>query len=421
MLSLVLAATSVVLADPPADESATRLRPIAAPLAAAPLGADLVFAVAGDNRPTARGAPLPRVLTTIVEELAWIRPDLVLWSGDAIYGYCDSRVELENEYAKFLHLARGVGAPIFVAPGNHEIHAGAKGCEAAPAADGGPACSGECANDVFRAKLGPLYGSLDFAGVHFIALDTSDVTNDNAIAGAQLAWLQADLERSRNASAIFVFSHSEFYSSPSIDPPDGKSHPPVANHDDLHELFRRYPVKAVFSGHEHVYWREDHDGIAYFTSGGAGAPAYATPDRGGFAHYLVVRLHNGTPSFDVIEPGRLGFAADDSPQRAAAHSREERFWVVNGNDTPVPLRGLLASTPVRIGACSRLVAESGLPVSNGKEPLPISLSCRVPSTLNGAPARLHTSGNSGESRFLLSLEAPARTSVPVLIRQRSAG
>jgi 3',5'-cyclic AMP phosphodiesterase CpdA len=39
-------------------------------------------------------------------------------------------------------------------------------------------------------------------------------------------------------------------------------------------LFEKYQVSAVFSGHDHVYQRAEHDGIRYFVSGGGGAPLY---------------------------------------------------------------------------------------------------------------------------------------------------
>src|SRR5690606_29686647 len=39
-------------------------------------------------------------------------------------------------------------------------------------------------------------------------------------------------------------------------------------------LFEQYGVSAVFSGHDHVYSRAEHDDIHYFITGGAGAPLY---------------------------------------------------------------------------------------------------------------------------------------------------
>jgi len=112
-------------------------------------------------------------------------------------------------------------------------------------------------------------------------------------------------------------------------------------------------VKAVFSGHEHLYWREPaHDGIDYFVAGGAGAPKYASPDRGGYSHYLVVRLAGGKVSYDLISPGHLYL------QDAPAASGEAKFWIVNSNDLsqPLPLHGVETEAPASLGDCCSLAA-----------------------------------------------------------------
>src|SRR6202022_4635783 len=85
----------------------------------------------------------------------------------------------------------------------------------------------------------------------------------------------------------------------------GSPHPPIANASDLHQLFLQYPVKAIFAGHEHLFDHRTRDGIEYFVSGGAGAPLYAPPDKGGFSHYLVMRMRGDKMEYSLIEPGRV--------------------------------------------------------------------------------------------------------------------
>ena len=87
----VLGATSVfaALAD---------IKSINGPLVSPVSSGDFVFVVAGDNRPTAKGAPLPHVLKTIFSEIRVIQPDFVLWTGDTVYGYDDTPAELRAEY-----------------------------------------------------------------------------------------------------------------------------------------------------------------------------------------------------------------------------------------------------------------------------------------------------------------------------------
>jgi hypothetical protein len=54
---------------------AANIKAINAPVVSPAAGGDFVFVVAGDNRPTAHGAPWPRVLPTIFPEVRLIRPE----------------------------------------------------------------------------------------------------------------------------------------------------------------------------------------------------------------------------------------------------------------------------------------------------------------------------------------------------------
>ncbi|HWC64840.1 MAG TPA: metallophosphoesterase family protein, partial [Thermoanaerobaculia bacterium] len=115
LAALLASARALAVTDRP-------ISPVGAGLAPIPAGADLLFVVGGDNRPTGRDGPFPRVTRQIFSEVGLIRPDFVLWTGDTVYGKRDSPRELGIEYGRFTAAARGAGAPVFDAPGNHEIH-----------------------------------------------------------------------------------------------------------------------------------------------------------------------------------------------------------------------------------------------------------------------------------------------------------
>jgi len=337
--------SSAALAAPPAP-----LKSLVGELKPAAPGADLMFVVAGDSRPTGRLAPLPRTVPAIFAEVGLIRPDLVVWTGDTVYGYCDSAEELRAEHQAFVAAAQAGGVPVFNTTGNHEIHT-PQTCPGRPAES---LCAGDCAFAQFRGLYGWEYGSFDTAGAHFVLLSTDLPGHEDEIVGEQMAWLKADLEAHKSARAIFVFTHTEFYSAPQMDKDAVHGHEAIKNVPELNALFHRYPVKAVFSGHEHVYSHEVHDGIDYFVAGGGGAPLYAPPEHGGFSHYLVVRLHDGKVSSETIGPGRL------FTQAVPAGPGETRLWVVNGNDSDLPLRGIEAALPA--GAdCKGLSATAEVP------------------------------------------------------------
>jgi 3',5'-cyclic AMP phosphodiesterase CpdA len=400
-LLLALAVALLSLAAPLEAAAERSLKSVGGALAELPAGRDLVVVVGGDNRPTASGAPPPRVLATILEETALVHPDVVLWSGDTIYGYCEGRGEMEREYRRFLGLVEKAGVPLFNAPGNHEIR-GNQSCPAASAPK--DACDGACAERLFASHFGDVYGSFDLSDVHFVALDTEVPGEEGRIGDRQLEWLRGDLERSKDKRAILVFSHAEFFSSPLIDPSATKGHEAIANRDDLHQLFKRYPVKAVFSGHEHLFWSEkpeDHDGIAYFVAGGAGAPLYASPDRGGFSHYLVVRVSGDKVQVDVVEPGRLFIEKGEAKRRG-----EARFWIVNGNDAVLPVRGMRITVPRNLGRCDRLEAASDLKKRDGTV-VPVEIAV-VRAAASGQGCRL----------TLAAPAVPAGASVPVVVRKK---
>jgi 3',5'-cyclic AMP phosphodiesterase CpdA len=383
----IASAAMLLAAQFPAAGATDRLiAPIDGTFADIPDGAELLFVVGGDNRPTGRDAPLPRVTKTIFSEIGLIRPDFIVWSGDAVYGYGDTEPQLSVEYERFASVVRAAGAPLFNAPGNHEIHH----------REGEP-CEDRASEREFARRFGNLYGSFDAAGAHFIALDTSQVCSEDRLDPAQREWLSSDLEAHKNARAIFVFTHSVLFTSPTIDP--GSAKPEIRDKTALIALFRRYPVRAVFSGHEHLYWHEAHDGIDYFISGGAGAPLYASPDRGGFSHYVVVRLTGSTARYDLIEPGHLYVETGSNLEG------EKTTWIVNGNDVDIALRGVSLEAPASLGPCRALVAESHLKKSDGT-PVP------VPIAATGCAVE------NGKRRVKLALTAPRGTSVPIALRPR---
>jgi len=288
--------------------------------------------------------------------------------------------------------------PLYNSPGNHEIHEGQTCTKPAEKLCGPP-----CSEEVFEQRFGKLYGSFDYAGAHFISLDTDFPEQEDAISGKQLEWLKQDLELNKNARAIFIFCHTEFQSAPLIDPK--KSHAPIKNAAELQAIFKKYPVKAVFAGHEHLFWREPaekHDGIAYFVAGGAGAPLYAPPERGGFSHYIVVRLTaDNQVSYDVIEPGRLYV------EPAAGTATEARLWIVNSTDIgPLTLGGVQAEVPASLGACGEMTASAEIKKRDGSTvSMPLTVASCTPGTLVHR-LRLKADG------------VPAGISIPVVIRHK---
>ena len=102
------------------------------------------------------------------------------------------------------------------------------------------------------------YYTFTRSNVDFFALDS------NYMDGAQLAWLEQQLQASRAPWKI-AFFHHPLYSS------GGRHGSEKDLRRVLEPLLIRYGVQVVFSGHDHVYERvKPQHGISYFVCGSSG-------------------------------------------------------------------------------------------------------------------------------------------------------
>jgi hypothetical protein len=144
--------------------------------------------------------------------------------------------------------------------------------------------------DVFFPPNAPetgdaMYYSFDWGSAHFAAFDTNF---DGLTGGAQLRWLEADLERAKSAGAkwLVLFFHEPPYTV------GGYALFLRAAHEVIPPIADRFGVDLVLSGHDHNYQRSHpvrgevvHDawqspafvsprGTIYLVSGGGGRQLY---------------------------------------------------------------------------------------------------------------------------------------------------
>ena len=215
-----------------------------------------------------------------MRELALLRPAFTLYTGDAIFGYKQTRQQMLNELDRFRALADSSRVPVFNVPGNHEVQ------------------SSPAAVDVLAEWGHDLYGSFDFHGWHFVGLNTDEPSREGRVTGEQVEWLQRDLRGAAGAKGTFVFMHRPLFSwfQGDFNPDDAQL---------LMKLFAANGVQAVFAAHDHFYYEEEHDGVRYVTVGGAGGPLYTQPPAGGFSHYVLVSCGSAGVDYNVVEPNRL--------------------------------------------------------------------------------------------------------------------
>ena len=107
------------------------------------------------------------------------------------------------------------------------------------------------------------YYSFNYGNIHFIVLNTADVS-PGEIGKVQIEWLTEDLDLYKNREAIFIFTHHPLFF-PKREITDQTD--VVKDYITLHKLFLKYPVRAVFSGHLPVYYKEEIDNITYIITG----------------------------------------------------------------------------------------------------------------------------------------------------------
>src|SRR5262245_24289253 len=215
------------------------------PIDPKPAEAVFRFAVYADTR---EGHDLHR---EIVKGVMASRPSFTLQTGDLV---SDSSVE--EQWATFDNITRDMrqSFPYYPARGNHDNQGGDYYERFVPT------------TGVHREDF---YYSFDEGQVHFLALDTADDPITEKV--PQYKWLSADMKKAKDEGKFIVpFFHKAIFSvGAHAMQSDVWALRPV-----LHDLFRKYGVKLVFQGHDHLYYRTVRDGITYVVTGGGGAPLY---------------------------------------------------------------------------------------------------------------------------------------------------
>ena len=197
-------------------------------------------------------------------------PHLLIFGGDIVEN--DQQVNYERALAAL----ESVGAPYFVAAGNHEI-------------------SGTLSRERFWRTFGPTVAAFDFGPVDFLMVDVAN-SEFAAWDTSQYGWLEQELKRS-TAKTIFLVLHA-----PTRDP-FGSGHGIPAEEGRRIEKILAGSKRniVVLSGDAHAHARWKRDGVEYLISGGGGGGLDAAPENGGFYHRLHIAVGaDGKAVIDVI-------------------------------------------------------------------------------------------------------------------------
>lgn len=216
-----------------------------------------------------------------------INPDLVFALGDLVSS-CDKEKECEEKINNWKNVLGNLSSKTYVMMGNHDR------------------TGDEKSDNVWRrtfnlpnngpAGFSELTYSFDFQNSHFVIL-SSDKPEENKINSIQRTWLEQDLQRNTKEN-IFVFFHEPAY--PTNSKTGESLDENTVDRDALWNIFIKYKVAAVFSGHEHIQARRKAGGIYQFIFGNTDSFNHEAP-KAGTAEYSYVGKGFGMVEIDGKE------------------------------------------------------------------------------------------------------------------------
>ena len=230
------------------------------------------FGVCGDSRDDRDGI-FPQILAAVDNS----DMEFLLHTGDMV------NKDSPDEWDAYRKATARFGKPLHVVIGNHELYGGGK--------------PGKFAE---RFGLPGTSWSFTHKDAHFAIVDNAKGTFPDDT----LAWLDRDLaahpKGKGGITTLIVAMHI---------PPASEGSRPHGTRSDYGErsakllsILTRHGVNAVLSGHEHMQYVEDWEGVLLLISGGAGAPMVPFQRYG----FYRIDVENGRvrESFRGINPAK---------------------------------------------------------------------------------------------------------------------
>jgi ketosteroid isomerase-like protein len=175
---------------------------------AAPSADEFSFVHASDTHIAPASVERTRRLRTLVDSL---HPAFALITGDLVRDALRvSDAEATGYYELFMRETARFTTPMYTVPGNHENFGIER--QLSLVSPTHPLYG----RGMYRHYLGPDYYSFNYGGVHFVGLNTADITDlwyYGHVDSLQLAWLERDLALVPANVPVVTFDHIPFFSS----------------------------------------------------------------------------------------------------------------------------------------------------------------------------------------------------------------
>lgn len=225
---------------------------------------DFTFVVLGDTR---WGTATFKALLDIASK---DKPAFAVILGDFVNRPKPVRHELFNAIMAEQHLA----FPVFLIPGNHDVHPDAP-----------------FTLEDFEQTYGPAQFYFTIGDRLFLFLNNSPPYDRT---GQYLRFMrEVLLEHRSKARDIFVFMHRPLSGlSPDVPGAD------LGQSQTFQQLAQEFGVRYVFAGDHHAYVKAQKNGTTYLITGGGGA--HLRGQQGRFHHLLRMAVQDGTTQETVI-------------------------------------------------------------------------------------------------------------------------
>jgi len=280
------------------------------------------FSVCGDNRPADDYLAQPEVFFKLLELIKNQDISFHMTAGDIINGQTSSEDIIKRQFSDYLDAIKILPVINFISPGNHDaandttrkyfleminhkaFHEAANNkIQIFTTGDSSNIIS---FNSILESEgsTNNFYYYFEFKGIFFIVLNAFENGYWGAVKEGQLEWLKNVLKK-LESEEVFIFIHTPVYSVLNPDTiTDGTKHVAFSSKKNLNyvrELLRKYKVDGVFSGHEHMYNKQFHDGTTFIITALSGEYPFVPAEEGGFQHFCKIDIKHDSWVLSVID------------------------------------------------------------------------------------------------------------------------
>lgn len=192
------------------------------------------------------------LLERTVQMINGLSPDFVVVTGDMVNRPGDS-LHLAVYFEGISKIADDI--PVYHIPGNHDITG-----------------SSEVSRQAYIDRFGYERFSFTKQGHTFIGVNTCPIkAGDMKAEQEQFEWLEKELVKASNSKHRIIFTHCPI-AVQDIDEDDGYMNFPKVLREKYMNLFKKYNVSLVLSGHLHNNATCADEGLELITSGPCGKP-----------------------------------------------------------------------------------------------------------------------------------------------------